>query len=245
MSQLAKQPVITGPDDAYRYLRRRIIDFTLLPGEFLSENALAAQMGTSRATVREAIARLAEEGCVEVFPQRGTQVNRISINRLRHAVFLRTVLEESVLRQLCDTGLTDAQFKALEDSLKKQRAYYAAQASTELLDEDTHMHRLFYEYCGREHAWNSFSIINCDMMRIRQLQIMTYSYKVQMVAVASWENTLTEHRMMLDCLRRQDAEAITVLCHQHLGFITRDADHLRRLYPQYFYENEKSEDIIF
>ncbi|MBD8952283.1 MAG: GntR family transcriptional regulator, partial [Subdoligranulum sp.] len=63
MSQLAKQPVITGPDDAYRYLRRRIIDFTLLPGEFLSENALAAQMGTSRATVREAIARLAEEGC--------------------------------------------------------------------------------------------------------------------------------------------------------------------------------------
>ena len=99
MSQLAKQPVITGPDDAYRYLRRRIIDFTLLPGEFLSENALAAQMGTSRATVREAIARLAEEGCVEVFPQRGTQVNRISINRLRHAVFLRTVLEESVLRR--------------------------------------------------------------------------------------------------------------------------------------------------
>ena len=52
MSQLAKQPVITGPDDAYRYLRRRIIDFPLLPGEFLSENALAAQMDTSRATVR-------------------------------------------------------------------------------------------------------------------------------------------------------------------------------------------------
>ncbi len=107
------------------------------------------------------------------------------------------------------------------------------------------MHHLFYEYCGREHAWDSISIINCDMMRIRQLQIMTYSYKVHMVAVGSWENTLTEHRMMLDCLRRRDAEAIAVMCHQHLGFITRDADHLRRLYPQYFYENEKSEDLNF
>ena len=107
------------------------------------------------------------------------------------------------------------------------------------------MHHLFYEYCGREHAWDSISLINCDMMRIRQLQIMTYSYKVHMVAVGSWENTLTEHRMMLDCLRRRDAEAIAVMCHQHLGFITRDADHLRRLYPQYFYENEKSEDLNF
>ena len=245
MPQLTTPPAITGPDDAYSQLRHRIIDFTLLPGEFLSENALASQMGTSRATVREAIARLAEEGCVEVFPQRGTQVSRISINRLHHAVFLRTVLEESVLRQLCSTGITPEQFEALEESLRKQRRYYDDQASSELLNEDTRMHHLFYEYCGREHAWDSISLINCDMMRIRQLQIMTYSYKVHMVAVASWENTLTEHRMMLDCLRRRDAEAIAVMCHQHLGFITRDADHLRRLYPQYFYENEKSEDLNF
>lgn len=245
MPELANTSAISGPDDAYTQLRRSIIDFSLLPGEFLSENALAAQMNTSRATVREAIARLAEEGCVEVFPQRGTQVSRISISRLRHAVFLRTVLEESVLRQLCATGLTDEQFQLLEDSLKKQRKFYADQSSTELLDEDTRMHRMFYEFCGREHAWDSFSVINCDMMRIRQLQIMTYSYKVHMVAVASWENTLTEHRMILDCLRRRDAEAIVVMCHQHLGFITRDADHLRRLYPQYFYANERSEDLEF
>ena len=224
MPELTKPSVISGPDDAYTRLRRGIIDFSLLPGEFLSENALAAQMNTS---------------------QRGTQVSRISINRLRHAVFLRTVLEESVLRQLCATGLTDEQFQLLEDSLQKQRRFYADQSSTELLDEDTRMHRMFYEFCGREHAWDSFSVINCDMMRIRQLQIMTYSYKVHMVAVASWENTLTEHRMMLDCLRRRDAEAIVVMCHQHLGFITRDADHLRRLYPQYFYENERSDDLEF
>ena len=43
----------------------------------------------------------------------------------------------------------------------------------------------------------------------------------------------------------EPVKAIAVMCHQHLGFITRDADHLRRLYPQYFYENEKSEDLNF
>ena len=179
MPQLTTPPAITGPDDAYRQLRHRIIDFTLLPGEFLSENALASQMGTSRATVREAIARLAEEGACRqrFFPQRGHQVTD-QINRLHHAVFLRTVLEESVLRQLCSTGITPEQFEALEESLRKQRRYYDDQASSDLLDEDTRMHHLFYEYCGREHAWDSISIINCDMMRIRQLQIMTYSYKV-------------------------------------------------------------------
>ena len=244
MAPLAEE-ALTASESVYRQLRHDIIDFTLQPGETLSENSLAAQMNTSRAPIREAIARLVEEQCVEVFPQRGTQVSLISIPRVNQIVFMRTVLEEDVLRTLCQQGITDEQMAELEESLRLQRKHCEAHETERLLDADTNMHKLMYRFCGREEVWDTYSFINCDMMRIRQLQIMTYSYKVQMVAVASWENTLTEHRMMLDCLRRQDAEAIAVMCHQHLGFITRDADHLRRLYPQYFYENEKSEDIIF
>lgn len=219
----------------YETLRRKIVEFELLPGEFLSENSLAAMLGVSRTPVREALSQLAKEGCVEVFPQRGTQVSKISKERIRQAVFLRGVLEQSVLRQLCDGGVSADQFEMLEGSLRRQREYFAAQQASELLNEDTYMHRLFYRFCGREPAWNAFAAVNCDMMRIRFLQIRTFSYRrVAVVAVDSWENRLTEHRMMLDALRRRDAEALGLLSNAHLAHIERNAEDLRRIYPQYF-----------
>ena len=223
-------------DAVYQRLRQQIIDFTLLPGEFLSENTLATQMQTSRTPVREAIARLACEHCVEVFPQRGTQVSRISMELVRQAVFFRMVLERDVLEQLCKPGLNDDQLQELENSLALQREYYAKQMSNALLEEDSRMHRLFYCYCGRERAWDALSGINCDMLRIRYLQIITYSYKSHMVAVRSWENHLTEHRLILDALRRRDYEALRFTAQQHIAFIEQDGDHLRRIYPQYFAE---------
>lgn len=221
--------------DVYAVLRQKIIEFELLPGEFLSENGLASMLGVSRTPVREALSRLVEDGCVEVYPQRGTQVSRISPERIRQAVFLRSVLEQSVLERLCETGVTDAQFRQLEQSLRRQREHFAAQREADLLNEDTRMHRLFYRFCGRETAWDAFSALNCDMMRIRFLQIRTFSYRhVPMAAVDSWENRLTEHRMMLDALRKRDAEALGLLSNAHLAHIERNAQDLRLIYPQYF-----------
>lgn len=224
-------------ESVYSLLRQKIIEFELLPGEFLSENNLATQLGVSRTPVREALSRLTREGCVEVFPQRGTQVSRISMDRIRQAVFLRGTLEQSVLEQLCETGLTEEQFALLQQSLQRQREFYAAQQSSELLNEDTHMHQLFYRFCGREAAWDAFITINCDMMRIRFLQIRTFSYRrVPMSPVDSWVNRLTEHRMMLDALSKRDAEAVGLLSNAHLAHIERNAYDLRRIYPQYFLE---------
>lgn len=239
------EETLTASESVYRQLRHDIINFTLQPGEALSENSLAAQMNTSRAPIREAIARLVEEQCVEVYPQRGTQVSLISIPRVNQIVFMRTVLEEDVLRALCQQGITDEQMAALEESLRLQRKYCEAHETERLLDEDTNMHKLMYGFLGREETWDTYSFINCDMLRIRQLQIMTYSYETHMISVGSWENHLTEHRMMLDSLRRRDADALSVINRQHLGFIARDGDYLRRIYPQYFEASEPNEYLAF
>ncbi len=89
---------------AYDILRQKIIEFELLPGKFLSENGLASMLGVSRSPVWEALSRLAEENCVEAFPQRGTQVSRVSIERIRQTVSLRGVPEQSVLKTVCASG---------------------------------------------------------------------------------------------------------------------------------------------
>jgi DNA-binding GntR family transcriptional regulator len=61
-------------DEAYVVLRAAIIDGTLAPGERLRDAELVLRLGLSRTPIREALARLQEDGLVESEPNRYTRV---------------------------------------------------------------------------------------------------------------------------------------------------------------------------
>jgi DNA-binding GntR family transcriptional regulator len=72
-------------DDAYIALRRAILDGTLAPGERLRDSELCAWLGLSKTPVREALARLEEDGLVETAPQRYTRVAPLDRDEARDA----------------------------------------------------------------------------------------------------------------------------------------------------------------
>jgi DNA-binding GntR family transcriptional regulator len=61
-------------DEAYAALRDAIVAGTLAPGEQLHDAELCAWLGLSRTPVRNALARLMDEGLVQTSPQRFTRV---------------------------------------------------------------------------------------------------------------------------------------------------------------------------
>lgn len=65
-------------DTAYSALCDAIVCGELAPGESLHDQELCAWLGISRTPVRDALARLAEEGLVELSPQRYTKVAPLS-----------------------------------------------------------------------------------------------------------------------------------------------------------------------
>src|SRR4051812_28590773 len=77
----------------YSALRRRIRELALPPGAPLRKEEIALEMGVSRAPVSEAIARLAEEALVDVFPQHGSFVSPIRAQDVLESLFIRTALE--------------------------------------------------------------------------------------------------------------------------------------------------------
>ncbi len=175
-----------------------------------------------------------EEGCVTVYPQRGTMVSLISSERINQAVFLRATLEQKILTQLCQTGLQPEQMAQLEKSLELQKKYYSQRKTDELLDEDIEMHKLFFKFCGQSTAWKAIEAINADLMRSRHLKIRTYSFNDTVGNVHSWRNSLVEHRMILDLLRKRDAEGAGLMGWNHLTQAQYAADTLCKLYPHYF-----------
>src|SRR5258708_15119573 len=97
---------ISKTERVYEALRRRIRELTLPPGAPLRKEEIALEMGVSRAPVSEAIARLAEEALVDVFPQYGSFVAPIRPADVRESLFIRTALEVEAVRRV--TLIADA-----------------------------------------------------------------------------------------------------------------------------------------
>jgi DNA-binding GntR family transcriptional regulator len=70
-------------DNAYTALRAAIVEEQLVPGERLHDDELCDWLGLSRTPVRNALARLEEDGLVECRPQRFTRVTPLSRLQLR------------------------------------------------------------------------------------------------------------------------------------------------------------------
>ncbi len=74
----------------------------------------------SRQPVREAFIKLAENGLIQIRPQRGSYVNKISLSQVRNGCFVRQAIECAVARRAA-TMITDKQLYQLEQNLHQQR----------------------------------------------------------------------------------------------------------------------------
>ena len=85
-------------DQAYRMLRDAIVNGELAPGAVIRDAELAGQVGLSRTPVREALARLADEGLVETRPHAWTRVAPLSLREVRDALVVVRAMHELAVR---------------------------------------------------------------------------------------------------------------------------------------------------
>jgi len=89
-------------------LRAAIWSGVYAPGDRLVERRLAREFGISHIPLREALARLTEEGLVEKLPRRGARVASLTPRMLEEVSSLRVVLEQFVVRRLKDRFTSEA-----------------------------------------------------------------------------------------------------------------------------------------
>src|ERR1700760_4480037 len=71
----------------------RILSGEYAPGSALRQDTLAAEFGTSKIPVREALVQLQSEGLVDIFPNRGFQVRPLRAAELDEVFSLRLEIE--------------------------------------------------------------------------------------------------------------------------------------------------------
>jgi DNA-binding GntR family transcriptional regulator len=195
----------------YNELRRRIRELTLPPGAPLRKEEIALEMGVSRAPVSEAIARLAEEALVDVFPQYGSFVAPIRAEDVRESLFIRTALEVEAVRRV--TLLADDDLMArLEDNLAAQAAALKAEDLALFYDLDEALHSAIFSGLQAPRALRLLDAARAPLDRPR---------RIGLPEAGRPEATFAEHRRMVDAIASGDPEFAAAALRAHLAMVAR------------------------
>jgi DNA-binding GntR family transcriptional regulator len=103
---------VQGADRVHDAIYGAVVDHRLPPGARLREEELAETFAVSRTLVRQALHRLAQDGVVQLRPNRGAQVPAPTREEGEHVFDARRVVECEVVRRLAGR-LEAAQLAAL------------------------------------------------------------------------------------------------------------------------------------
>jgi DNA-binding GntR family transcriptional regulator len=94
----AARPVAASVDDIAERVLAAIMEHRLPPGTQLVEERMGAIFSVSRTKIRQALARLAHDNLLSVFPNRGTFVASPTVEEARQVFDARRLLEPGIVR---------------------------------------------------------------------------------------------------------------------------------------------------
>lgn len=215
-------PRLSVRDQTLEALRRRIISLELPPGEPLSENELAQEMGVSRTPVRESLILLREEGLVQVFPQIGSFVSLVDLSRVAEAQFVREAIECASLH---DFAADAAGISGLRDILASQRDAEAKGDIEEFFRLDEDFHRELLRLAGHESAWTAVNSAKAHLDRARRLSL---------IDTRPVSALIEQHTAVVDALEARNVAEADSSLRLHLRGVFEDVKRIQASSPDLF-----------
>lgn len=210
----------------YYALREEIINLYLEPGTSISEKELSEKYSVSRTPVREALVRLAQEGLVNIYPQKGTVISLIDLSAVEEGRFLREHLERAVVKEAC-IDFSQENILALEMNLKLQKMYIENHDYKKLFEADEEFHKIIFEGCNKKRIWKSINDGSTEFQRIRVLRL---------AANSGWDNIYVQHKEIVNAIKNKNPENAEELMKRHLNMVIFDKNQIKESYPNYFKE---------
>jgi DNA-binding GntR family transcriptional regulator len=144
----------TTASDALRAVRNAILDGTFPPGSQLREVQISAELGISRAPLREALHRLDQEGLVVRAPFRGAYVAEVSPEVAAEIAALRAVLEPYAVECGLPHFLTSDGLTELTEAIDKLGERSAEGDRPGSIEAHLAVHGVLYRAAGNNELYN-------------------------------------------------------------------------------------------
>jgi len=205
-------------------LREAILTMGYPPGTLLRKAEICDRFGVSRSPVSDAIARLAAEGLVDVVPQSGSRVSSFSMAEVREASFLRDAVESAAVAKVA-LDRTEAQAALLVRNMRQQERRVAAGDHAGFYRLDEEFHAILMEATGYPGVASVAAGVSLQLKRARLLLLPEDGRP---------QDTLDEHRAILDAVLARDPQAARAAMTHHLGQLLTRIAPLEQKYPDFF-----------
>ncbi len=186
-------------------LREDILAGSLSPGSRLVECDLTARFGVSRGPVREALRRLAADGLIEHWPNRGALVRRLSTREIREFFQIRVELESLAARLAAESDDADARgrFAAAIRPIQADEP----RRLPDYLCENAAFHEALMALAGNDQLRDLAMRLHLPLIMAQVADILTPD-----VLKAS----VGEHRAIAEAILERDTHAAANLMRAHL-----------------------------
>ena len=192
--------------EVYMKLEEEILGGKHKRGAALTEMSVSERLGVSRTPVRAALHRLAEEGLVEITPNRGAVVVGVTVDDLIDTYKIRVRLE-GLAAAMAAERLDEAGKRELTEAVELSE-YYVSKGDTEKLKElDSAFHSIIYAASGNRMLGKILSELHRNIKSYRKLSL---------TVPGRLERSIGEHREILGAILAGDAERADVLTRIHI-----------------------------
>lgn len=195
----------------YREVADRIRELiergVLTPGERISEKQLCEKFGVSRTPLREALKVLTSEGLVEILPNRGARVTRLTLKKVENTYDVMGALEglsgELACRHISDTEV--AHIRRLHDRMLD---HYRNNELQEYFQVNEQIHESIIVASRNDVLLEMYNNLSQRVKRVRYSSEMSNEY---------WRKAVSDHEEMIKALMERDGKWLGNILREHLS----------------------------
>ena len=191
-------------DQVFERLEQEILCGKYPRGEVLTEVRLCSELGVSRTPIREALRRLQQEHIVEE-SGKGTVVLGITRDDLLDIMEVRLRIEGMAAARTA-VRITEEELRTLRETVELQEFYLHKKDSEQIKSMDSQFHTLIYRYSGSTVFYDTLTPLHNKVQRYRKAAVEN---------AGRAEESVQEHRAVLEAIAAHDAAAAERLMLQH------------------------------
>jgi DNA-binding GntR family transcriptional regulator len=191
-------------------LRFAITRGQLSPGQRLIESELAQQYGVTRASLRQALLALTEEGLVERIPNRGARVRSVPLSEALEITEVRMVLEGLCAAKAAER-ITDEQVAEVRKLGEGMRTAVAEGDVLRYSDLNRALHGMVRDISGHE-------VASKLIQRLREQSGLTHQFRLAL-RPGRPNVSLGEHLRIVDALVARDPAEAEAAMRAHLSSV--------------------------
>ena len=188
-------------------LESEILTGKLAAGTALTEQSLSVRLGVSRTPIRAALHTLAEEGLIDLVPNRGAVVVGVTREDLIDIYKIRMRLE-GLASALAAERISPEDLATLRESVELAEFYISRNDTEHLKELDTQFHAIIYRASGNRMLNKTLSELHRNIISYR---------KMSLSVPGRLERSVGEHREILAAIEAGDAERADRLTCEHVA----------------------------